>query len=210
MGQRSIPLSLNEILAPSHSTLVVWDMQQGLGGHVFNLDDVVARISKLIGAARAAGVPVVWSRHILPPIEFASAPSVRDFMRRQRVERPEDLAPFMQDGSDEVGFVDGLRPEADDLVIDKSTRSFFVGTPADLRLRDLSISTLVLTGASTDQGIEVTARHAFALGYFPVVVEDAVSSRSAGAHELGLTFLRAAQTDVVPLDVVLRVWAAAR
>jgi biuret amidohydrolase len=210
MGQPPIPLSLDEVLAPAHTTLVVWDMQRGLGGHVFNLDEVVARISTLIAAARAAGVTVTWSRHVLPPMALGSPPAVRDFMRRQRVERPEDLAPFMQEGSDEVGFVDGLLPAEGDLIIEKSTRSFFVGTPADLRLRDRGIRTLVLTGASTDQGIEVSARHAFALGYFPVVVEEAVSSRSIEAHQLGLSFLRSAQTDVVSADEVLRVWAGAR
>lgn len=201
---------MDEVLAPGQATLVVWDMQRGLGGHVFDRDELVARISTLIVAARGAGVPIIWTRHVLPPMAQGSPPSVRDFMRRQGVDRPEDLAPFMQEGSEEVGFLDGLHPAADDLVIQKSTRSFFVGTPADLRLRDRGITTLVLTGASTDQGIEVTARHAFALGYFPVVVADAVSSRTRAAHEAGLAFLRSAQTDVVPAEVVLRVWAGAR
>ena len=206
MAQRPIPRSLEELITPAHTTLVVWDLQNGMAGHAFDRDTLVGMVSRLIDAARAAHVQVTWSRHVLPPPAMSSPPTVRDFMRRQNVERPEDVTPFMQDGSEQVAFVDGLRPEPGDLVIEKSTRSFFVGTSAELRLRDLDLTTLVLAGASTDQGIEVTARHAFALGLYPVVVEEAVSSRTREAHELGLAFLRLTQTDIVSVDDVVRAW----
>ena len=209
MTQR-VPLSLPEVIEPSRTALAVWDMQHGLGGHAYNLDELLPRIRNLVDRAQAAGVFVFWTRHVLPVTADLPASVVRDMMRRQKVERPEDLKPFMQAGTTETEFIAATAPAAGDVVVQKSTRSLFVGTDAEAMLRDRQIQTLILSGVSTDQGVEVTARHAFALGYFAVVVEDAVSSRTERANELGLEFLRSAQTDVVPMSAVLEAWASSR
>jgi nicotinamidase-related amidase len=47
-----------------------------------------------------------------------------------------------------------------------------------------------MTGVASDIGIEFTCRHAAALGYFSVVIEDATGSYTREAHECSLAFLR--------------------
>ena len=74
----------------------------------------------------------------------------------------------------------------------------------------VGIGTIVIAGVQTDQGVEVTARHAFALGFFPVVAEDAVGSRTSAAHELGITFLRGTQTDLATVQVIADAWKTDR
>jgi nicotinamidase-related amidase len=201
-----VPRSLAELLAPPHTALLIWDMQNGMGGHAFNLGALVPRLQSLIAAARDVGVFVMWSRHVMPPLEISPAPVLRDFMRRQGVSDPRQLKPFMQAGTSDVELISGLEPSSTDLVFEKSTRSAFVGTAIELVLRVRNIRSVVIAGVQTDQGVEVTARHAFALGLFPVVAEDAVGSRTSQAHELGLTFLRQTQTDVVPVDEIIAAW----
>ncbi|MGO9205227.1 MAG: isochorismatase family protein, partial [Candidatus Limnocylindrales bacterium] len=56
------------------------------------------------------------------------------------------------------------------------------GTELDLQLRRRGIGTIILTGVSTNVGVESTARDALERGYEQVFVEDAVSARDAGEH----------------------------
>jgi Amidases related to nicotinamidase len=64
-----------------------------------------------------------------------------------------------------------------------------VGTNVELMLRNAGIRTVVFTGIATEVGVETSARHAFALGFFPVIVRDAVSSYDREAHERSLVNL---------------------
>ena len=52
------------------------------------------------------------------------------------------------------------------------------------------MDSLVLTGVSTEVGIETTARHAACLGFIPVVVEDAVGGGDMQTHESALCIMR--------------------
>ncbi len=200
-----VPRSLQEVLAPEHTALVVWDMQAGIGGRAHAADRLIATIRTVVDAARAAGVLVVWSRHVAPPLELTSPSGLRSLMKRQNVTDPSQAKAFMQTGTPDVEIVPALDPRPGEPVIEKSTPSFFVGTPFELRLRARDITTIVLTGVATEQGIEMTARHALTLGFFAVVAEDAVGSFTESGHELGLSYLRTA-VDVVPASDIVDAW----
>lgn len=73
--------------------------------------------------------------------------------------------------------------EATDIVITKRQWGAFYGTELDQLLRRRHIKTLILGGIATNFGVESTARAAFDRGYQLVLVEDAMSSISAEAHE---------------------------
>ena len=96
----------------------------------------------------------------------------------------------MAEGSDDWKLMDGLTLNEDDRVVKKHTPSFFVGTMVEQFLRNRAVDTIILTGVSTDAGIEGTARHAAALGFLPVVVEDAVGSFDRVRHESALQLMR--------------------
>jgi nicotinamidase-related amidase len=202
-----IPRDLTEMIDPRSAALVMWDFQIGLGGNASNLDDIVATSRRLLEAADQAGVPVIWSRHTVPDLSQVTAGSLYRMMKKQRVTDPSELRPFMEEGSHEREYLSQISPRSHDTVIDKSTPSFFVGTPLELRLSALGVRTLVFCGVATDIGIDLSAKHAFALGYFSVVVEDAVGSYTDERHAVALASMRS----FLPLastQFVVDAWAA--
>jgi nicotinamidase-related amidase len=200
-----IPETLEEFVAPEKTALILWDLQNGLAGHALNTEEVQEAARRLIDAADQARVLVVWSRHVLPRLELIQGPFLRFLMKKQKVDRVKDLKPTMQDGMEETEFLKGFVPAGHHLVIEKSTPSFFVNTPLDLRLKTCGIANLVLAGVATDIGIEFTARHAQAMGYFSVIAEDATGSYTQEAQERSIAFLRT-QVPVVQAEEICRIW----
>lgn len=188
--QTKIPQQPADVLRPSESALLLWDLQNGLAGHATNIAELRPKWHELLAQAKASGVLVLRSKHVAPPMRVMRETEVWRIMRRQGVQRFEDLRPYMQAGCDDGLFLEGFEPGPDEIVIEKSTPSLFVGTAADDRLRGANIRSLVLAGVTTDIGIEFTARHALALGYFPIVVTDGVGSYSQEAQERGLACVR--------------------
>lgn len=192
-----LPLTTQDFLDPRRAVLVMWDMQKGLAGRAPDVSNIRDNALKLLAAAARHEVPVIWSRHILPPIELTAGPFLLFLMKKQKVDRPDKLAPTMQRGMDDTDFIDGLAPEPHHIVLEKSQPSLFIDTSLDLRLKTLGRDTLIMAGVATDIGIEFTCRHAAALGYYTVAVEDACGSYSREAHERSLAFLRGWTTPVV-------------
>lgn len=184
--ERFVPTSAADILSHYRSALLLWDLQQGLGGRAEHLDELSERWTFLRGQAHTSSVPVVWSRHIAPPVDLMDDAEVWRVCRKQGVAGVAEMTPYMQRGTRDVESIPGFVPGPDELVIEKATPSIFVNTPADARLRRLGVGALVIAGVATDIGVEFTARHALALGYFPIVVTDAVGAYSAQAQARGL------------------------
>jgi nicotinamidase-related amidase len=59
----------------------------------------------------------------------------------------------------------------------------FYGTPLDLHLRRRRVTQIVLCGIATSIGVESTARAAHEHGYNLTLVIDAMTDRSAEAHQ---------------------------
>ena len=170
----------------SKPALVIWDMQYGIASRAFNFSAIVPKVSALRDAFHSLGLPVIYSQHTALPYEYLSAANVAFFKRRGLDPR----SGMMKEGSKEWQLVEELLPADGDLVLRKHTASFFVGTMLDQMLHNRGVETLVLAGVSTEAGIEGTARHASYLGYYPVVVEDAVGSFDREAHEKALWVMK--------------------
>jgi nicotinamidase-related amidase len=166
--------------------LIVWDMQYGIASRAFNFEEMVQKIGMLRDSFHKSGLPVIYSQHTGVPFEYMSETNIA-FLRRRGLD---PKAGFMNEGTKEWGIIEQLRPADEDLVLRKSTASFFVGTMLEQMLRNRGIQTLVLTGVSTDGGIEGTARHSSYLGFRTTVVEDAVGSFDKEAHEKALWLMR--------------------
>ncbi len=180
--------TLPEIANPEHSCLVVWDVQQGLVGRIFDTDTYVARLAPFIRQMRGR-MPVVYTQITLLPPRLQSGWALLGMMRRFGVDDPSRVAKFMAKGSPEREIPAELAPDGDDIVIEKSTPNLFLGTNVELILRNRGIRTLVFTGISTEMGVETSARDAAARGFYPVVVSDGVSSPDREAHERSLKAL---------------------
>jgi nicotinamidase-related amidase len=198
-------MEVDEVLAPDKTALLLWDLQNGLAGQAPGLAELSVTGKRLREAAREHGVLIVRSRHL------AARPDLMDAVTRWRITRrthgENRPGHYMQPGGEDTAFIPGFEPGPDELVIDKAAPSLFHNTPADARLRAKGITTLVLAGVATDIGIDFTARHAMALGYFAVIAEDAVGSYSPAAHEAAMTILRPA-TFVAKTDEIISCWTA--
>jgi nicotinamidase-related amidase len=169
-----------------HSVLVFWDMQRGIAPRASNHADLVPKISELLNEYRSRQLPIVFSRHTTLPEGWGNPSMERAMLRRGMPAGSFRLAR----GNPEWEIIPELSPRPDELVIEKSTPSFFVGTPLESLLRNRKVETIVLTGVSTDGGVLGTARHAANLGFHPLVVEDGVGSMTPEGHADGLRVLR--------------------
>jgi len=202
----SIPIRLEDFLLKGQVALLMWDMQNGLAGKAINIENIKPNAQRLIQAAEALKIPVFWSRHVLPPLDLISGPFKLFLMKKQKVNDPSLLAETMREGGEDVEFLEGFKPAAHHIVIEKSQPSLFVDTSFDLRLKTLGVKTLVIAGVATEIGVEFNCRHAAALGYYSVVVEDACGSYTQEAHDRSIDFLRSWTTQVVSTQEVLDHW----
>lgn len=204
---QQLPRSFGELVEPSRTALVMWDMQKGLAGKASNLAALQSAASRLLDAADQAGVLVAWSRHTFPAMEHMTGPWLAWMMRKQGVGRPEDLQPMFQAGSGDVEFLDGMLPKSHHLVFTKQQPSLFIDTAFDHYLKTRGIRTLVLAGFATDIGVELTARHGMALGYHAVVAEDACGAYAPASHDRSIAFLRE-WANVTSTEEVVSQWQA--
>lgn len=185
---RDFPETVPELLAIG-SALLVWDMQHAIADRVSNRAQVVENTSRLLDAARAAGVPVVYSQHYSLPLPAEDLAWLRAQWKRSGASVPDDLASLAPPGSPQSAFLEEIAPTGNDIVLSKTRPSLFVGTPARDLLAAHGVHTLVLSGVTTDRGILATAMHAGFVGIVPVVAADAVGSYTDTAHKHGLARL---------------------
>jgi biuret amidohydrolase len=202
-----IPQTLPELCSPQRMALLVYDMQVGIVRHVLDADAFIARVVRVVDAARQAGMRVIFARHLSLPNELAGVFQLRTAMAWQRVQRVEDVKPQFLRDSPSFPLVPELTPLPSEAVFDKLAMSMFVGTPLEMVLRDCGINAFAIVGAVTEIGIEPTVRHGADLGFIPVVVTDACGSvdQAAGARALAsLDYsLLSLQTDVEAITRLL-------
>jgi nicotinamidase-related amidase len=123
-----------------------------------------------------------------------------------------DLIPHVQEleaafgnveGEREFEFLDELAPLPGEPVLTKLSASAFTSSNIDALLRNLGIRTIVVTGVSTSQCVDLTARDAADRGYASVVVEDAVAEDRPDYHDWTLEQFRRLFGRVATTDEVL-------
>jgi maleamate amidohydrolase len=180
--------------------LVVVDLQRGFTdpdcGPGFDLDDVVAATRRLLDAARAAGVPVVFTT-----IAFPTGADTT-WLRKMPV-----LAELLA-GSDREPIDPRLNPRADETVLVKQNASAFANTDLPAVLARLGADSLVVCGATTSGCVRATVVDACAADFPTFVVRECVGDREQGPHDAALLDLDAKYADVIGLDDALRLLAA--
>ena len=159
-------------LDPKKTALVLIDLQNAIVGMnpvPHTAAQVVENSKKLAQVFRAHGAPVVYVRVDLS-----------DFMKLP-VDQPPNLGdkPLPAAASEiapSAGFQHG------DILVTKRHWGAFAGTDLEQQLKSRGIDTVVLTGISTNAGVESTARQGTGLGFAFVLVEDACSSQNAEHH----------------------------
>jgi nicotinamidase-related amidase len=184
-GEIAVYETLSEIIDPGHSCLIVWDVQNGLVDRIFNKEEFIADLKGLVENLRNK-MPVVYTLITPLPREFQSSWNIYNIMRRYNVKEVDKLPNFMPPGSREREIPEAVKPGKNDIMLDKSTASIFIGTNFENMMRNRGITTLIFSGIATEFGIESSARDASNRGFYPVVVSDCVSSMDKDAHERSL------------------------
>jgi nicotinamidase-related amidase len=185
-----IPQTLEEICDPQRLALVVYDMQIGILKQIKNPEAMIAKVSRVLEAARGAEVRIFFMRHMSLPKELMGAFSYRMAMAWQRTDDPEKVNPWFLRDSPGFQITPELAPRQSEAIFDKLTMSALEGTPLSIALRDCGITSMALVGVAMEIGIEPTARHAADLGIVPIVIEDACGSGHAEAAQRSVESLK--------------------
>jgi nicotinamidase-related amidase len=165
--------NLKEIVAPSHTCLVVWDVQHGLVNRIFNKDAFLSSLQPLLEGVRGR-MPIVYTLITPLPLAYQSGWNLLSMMRRFGVDDPAKLPPFMAPGSPEREIPEAVQPQAGDLQLEKATANIFLGTNFELMMKNRGVKSLIFTGIATEMGVELT---------------DCVSSMNQDSHDRSLANL---------------------
>ncbi|HUN63235.1 MAG TPA: isochorismatase family protein [Candidatus Sulfotelmatobacter sp.] len=160
-------------LHPAKTALVIIDLQQGIvaiPAVPHPSSEIVQKSALLAKHLREKGGTVVYVRvDIANVLQLpVDAPS--------RASNAPPPPPSASELIPAAGFQQG------DLLITKRHWGAFAGTELENALRQRGIATVILTGISTNFGVESTARQGTGLGFAFVIVEDACGSRDADDH----------------------------
>jgi ureidoacrylate peracid hydrolase len=172
----------------ARTALVINDMQNAFcsrGGYIdrigFDLGgvpNVVAQVQRVLTAARAAGLTVIHLQNGFSP-DLREAPGSRapiwhksNALRYMRA-HPAENGRVLVRGSWDCNFIDELRPNLDELVIQKHSDNGFSGTNLDHLMRSRDLTTMLVCGISSNVGVESTIRAGYHAGYFGVMIADA-------------------------------------
>ena len=82
--------------------------------------------------------------------------------------------------------IDDLKPDTDDIIINKTTFSPFASTEIDNILKSMKITSIAFSGLATSQCVETTARNASDKGYKVYHLHDAQADYDEIIHEASL------------------------
>ncbi len=163
---------------PTACAVIVVDMQHDYCSPAFymaragydtaRLRQPIGSIQRVLAAARRAGMRVFFTRHGHAP--RAPGATATDY--------PETAAR----GEPGWEIVPVLRPQAGDVIIEKSTINAFVSGELDERLRRQSIRHLALCGNTIDVCVHSTLRAAVDLDYECLLLADCCGAVNDGLH----------------------------
>jgi nicotinamidase-related amidase len=203
---KKIATTLAEIVEPSRTALLIWDMEYAIGPNAFNYQDMLPKLQELAALARRSGARVFYS--VQTPFDLGKEEAgvwVRIRMKRAKTSDLQKLLSEKEDPHDRE-IIAELKPQPQDIVFQKRRPDGFVGTDLDLILRSNGIKTLVIGGVATEGGVEGTARTARNLGYDVVVLKDGVGSRNRESHDMALKLMEQSFFDVVTAADIGATW----
>jgi nicotinamidase-related amidase len=206
----TMPLDLDELLAPSHTAVLTMEVQRGVLGDLSMIPDladevraehVLEHIGEICRAARAAGARVVHCTAEFRADRAGSAANAP--MLRASAD-----GGHLVIGSPAVEIVPELDQQPSDLVVARvHGMTPFTGTSLDQQLRNCGITTVVATGASLNIGVFGMVVEAIGLGYRVVVPPDAVAGIPHDYGQLVLQHSIRPLAYLVPTEPIVITWS---
>ncbi len=189
MAQITIP-ALPEAIAfnPQETAVIVVDMQNAyaskcgyldiLGVDLSGIKPVIDAVNLVLKFSREAGMQIVflqngWNANLHEAGTPASPHWHKSNAMRLMRENPELEGKLTIKGTWDYDFIDDIKPQPQDYVVQKPRYSGFWGTNLDMLLRGRGIRNLIFTGVATNVCVESTLRDAFFLEYFSLIIADA-------------------------------------
>jgi len=200
------------------TTLIVIDVQNctvadgGMwhlaGANVSQFRTIINPVKKLSHALRDRGRRVVYITHCYSPDfrELGEPDSVlweRSSAHISYNEHPEWREKSLIRGTWGSEILEDIKPEPDDIIVEKSRYSGFCGTNLDTILRSLNTRYLLFVGILAHICVEATLRDAFSYGYYPVYVSDAVAAPTETVEQATIATVSTAYGWVTNSKIIL-------
>lgn len=208
---------LAALLGTGGVAVLTMELQRGVVGEgalMKALVDEVERVGvrdtagRLCRAARRHGVPVVHCTAENRPDGVGATDNCKVFAMNTRLRRETGSTPIDQ-GTEGARLVPELGPEPTDVVVARiHGMTPFTSTSLDQILRNMKVSTLVVTGVSVNLGIFGTVMSAIDLGYQVVLVRDGVCGVPREYADAVIDNSLSLLATVVDVDDVVEVWEA--
>ncbi|MGI8332911.1 cysteine hydrolase family protein [Actinomadura scrupuli] len=187
---------------PEHTALIVIDMQRDfvepggfgetLGNDVAMLRKVIPPLAEVLAATRSAGMTVIHTREgHLPDLSDCPPAKLNRGSPSLRIGDPGPKGRILIRGEYGHDICDELAPAPGELVVDKPGKGSFYATGLHELLRDQGITSLVVTGVTTEVCVHTTVREANDRGYECLVLSDCVGSYFAEFQRYGLDMIKA-------------------
>ncbi|WP_157246819.1 cysteine hydrolase family protein [Nonomuraea typhae] len=159
------------------TALIVGDLQAGIVDNYPFAADVLPVMEKVVPAARAAGIPVIF-------IRFALRASGLDVAAgNQVIGTLHGAGTLFHEDSPETLVHRHIAPSPGEAVVLKRRASAFAGTDLELILRAQGIDSIVLTGVATGAMVAATFFDAADRDYRVTVLSDACADGEADVHD---------------------------
>lgn len=184
------------------TALVIIDMQRDfcepggfgetLGNDVSLLREVIPPLQAVLAAARDAGMTVIHTREgHLPDLSDCPPAKLTRGNPTLRIGDPGPKGRILVRGEYGHDIVDELAPLPGESVIDKPGKGSFHGTEFGAELAARGITSLVVTGVTTEVCVHTTVREANDRGYECLVLSDCVGSYFPEFQRVGLAMIAA-------------------
>lgn len=174
IGDKIVYNTIEEILDPSHTALVVWDVIRAFEKMIFNKEEFSINLKSVVELARKSNIPIFFTSVQTISKRFESSANIYT-LSKLGFDRL-----FEQITIEDMDFT--IKPKPYEIVVNKHTASIFIDTGVERMLRNAGIFTVVFTGIATEFGVESSARDAFNRGFYSAVVSDCVSSPDKNGH----------------------------
>jgi nicotinamidase-related amidase len=184
------------------TALVIIDMQRDfcepggfgetLGNDVSLLRAVIPPLQAVLAAARDTGMTVIHTRegHV-PDLSDCPPAKLTRGNPTLRIGDPGPKGRILVRGEYGHDIVDELAPLPGELVIDKPGKGSFHGTDFGAELAARGITSLVVSGVTTEVCVHTTVREANDRGYECLVLSDCVGSYFPEFQRVGLAMIAA-------------------
>ncbi len=155
---------------------------------------VIEPTRKLVEAARARGIPQIWTRH-----GTRSSVDAGPF---------HTLRPQLSDGGlrqNTWGYevLDGIGASDEDWFVEKTRLSAFFQTNLEVVLRGLGAETVIFTGVLTNQCVAATSKDAMFRDFRAIVIEDCTGTTLPNLHDPALAMMKVGWAEVTDLTDIL-------